>query len=92
MQTLSRSVGWTVLVALLVGMAGWLTCGVYADREFGEWHFFVKPRLSLLFYFHAPAGESDLDEAALGEADRRAERNFREFVEGRSGGSRETGK
>ena len=92
MQIFPRLVGPTILAALLVGVVGWLTCGVYADREFGEWHFFVKPRLSPIFYFYAPAGESDLDERALGEADRRAERRFREFVEGQNGASVKTGR
>ena len=81
-----------MLAALGVGTAVWLSCGVYADREFGEWHLFIKPRWSPLFYFHAPAGESDLDTRALGETDRRAERNYREFVEGQSGGSSQPGK
>ena len=73
----------SVSAVLLAGAALWLSCGVYTDREFDERHFFVKPRWSTRFYFYAPLGESDRDMRSLGEADRRAERDYQEFVEGR---------
>ena len=63
--------------------AGWLSCGVYADREWGEWHFFRKPRWSTHFYFYAPLGESDRNPNLLNQADREAERRYQDFVEGK---------
>jgi hypothetical protein len=73
---------------LLLLMAGWLSFGVFSDREFGELYVFVKHKPSLRFYFYSPMGESDYPPLSrYTPAQRTAEMAFREFVE-RKGGYR----
>ena len=71
---------------LLIALSyGWLTFGVYSDREFGGLYLFSKHRLSFRFFFYAPLGESDRDLASLTASQRRAEEDFHEFVEVQGG-------
>lgn len=71
-----------LLAALATGFC-LLFVGVYADREWGEWHLFWKYRPSPRVFFYAPLGESDGDVRQLSARDRQAERDYREFVERR---------
>ena len=67
---------------------GWLSFGVFSDREFGTLYLFSKHRPSPQFYFHAPVGESDTPLASLPPSQQRAETAFEEFVERNGGYSR----
>jgi hypothetical protein len=81
-----------VLAVLLSGtlLFGCLRLGVYQDREFNDYYFFVKHKASIHFYFHAPVGESDRRLIDLSESDRQAEVLYREFVEDGGGWQRAT--
>lgn len=77
-----------VSAALLACAFGgvWLSCGIYSDREFGGLHFFHKHQWSARFYFYSPHGESDRPDTT--DAERRAERDYTEFVEFQGGRER----
>jgi hypothetical protein len=62
--------------------------GIYADREFGEIHLFVKHRASLQVYFHSPLGEGDLPPGGLPPEAAAHEAAFVEFVEENGGWER----
>jgi hypothetical protein len=67
---------------------GWLSYGVFSDREFGNRYLFSKHRLSPRFFFYAPIGESDTILASLTPDEQRAEIAYQEFVERNGGSSR----
>lgn len=72
-------------IALPLLSYGWLSYGVFADREFGTLYLFKKHRLSTRFYFYAPCGESDTPVSSLSRRVQDAEADFAEFVD-RGGG------
>ncbi|MGC3992287.1 MAG: hypothetical protein QM796_21835 [Chthoniobacteraceae bacterium] len=74
-QRLSLALGGMALLFC----CGWLALGIYADREFGALHLFLKHRPSTRFLFYSPHGESDTLETTV--AERSAEKDYTEFVE-----------
>jgi hypothetical protein len=81
-------VGAGVLLAGAAACYGWLSWGIFSDREFSSHYLFSKHRLSPRFFFYAPTGESDTPLASLTPDEQQAETAYQEFVERNGGYSR----
>jgi hypothetical protein len=68
-----------------VALLAWLFGGIYREREFGDYHLFLKARPTARFYFTAPAGEADDEDIHLTPEEWSAEHAYQEQVEAQGG-------
>lgn len=74
-----------LLISIIIVCFGWLSFGIFSQREFGSIHLFYKHKLSPRFYFYAPIGESDTPISSFDSDQQQAERDYYEFVELKDG-------
>lgn len=67
-----------LFIGFLIISKCWI--GIYADDEFGELHFFIKPRPIWKTYFYSPRGMNDWKISEMPFEKQEEQKLFDEFV------------